>query len=62
MHRAPAASTASAMTITPRFLCVASIAAPTGVCTASPSHPPSAVTRPTSAWLQCCCVTRKTFR
>ena len=46
----------------PRLAWVSSIAAPIGVCTASPSRPPIVVTRPTSDWLQCCCVTRKTLR
>jgi hypothetical protein len=41
---------------------VESIAAPIGVCRMRPSKPSSVVTGPTADWLQCCCVTRKTFR
>jgi hypothetical protein len=52
----------SASTITPRLKRVSSIAAPIGVCAASASRPPSEVTSPTSDWLQCCWVTRKTLR
>ena len=48
--------------LTPRFARVSSIAAPIGVWTASPSRPPTIVTMPTSDWLQCCRVTRKTLR
>ena len=62
MTTAPTASTASARTITPRLARVSSIAAPIGVWTASPSRPPTVVTNPTSDWLQCCWVTRKTLR
>ncbi len=59
---APADITASARTMAPRLERVTSIAAPIGVCTDSPSKPLTVVTIPTSAWLQCCWVTRKTFR
>ena len=62
MMTAMTASTASARMIAPRFARVSSIAAPIGVCTASPSNPPRVVTSPTSDWLQCCWVTRNTLR
>ena len=62
MTMAPMASTASARTITPRLARVSSIAAPIGVWTERPSRPPTVVTKPTSDWLQCCWVTRNTFR
>jgi hypothetical protein len=56
------ANTASARTMTPRLARVSSIAAPIGVWTAMPSRPLIVVTNPTSDWLQCCWVTRKTLR
>ena len=59
---APRAGATRANTMTPRFAGVASIAAPAGVCAASPINPPTAVTAPTEDWLQPCCVTRKTLR
>ena len=59
---APAASTASANTTAARLDRVASMAAPIGVCAARPSRPPIVVTQPTSVWLQCRWVTRKTLR
>ncbi len=62
MATAPAASTASARTMTPRLERVSSMAAPMGVCAARPSRLLTVVTRPTRDWLQCCCVTRKTFK
>jgi hypothetical protein len=59
---APTPGTASARTIAPRLARVSSIAAPIGVCAASPSRPPIVVTNPTSDRLQCCRVTRNTLR
>src|SRR6185437_14030428 len=47
---------------TPRFARVASIAAPIGVCAASPVRLLTVVISPTEDWLHCCCVTRKTLR
>ena len=62
MMTAPMPSTPSARTIAPRLARVASIAAPIGVWTASPSSPLIVVTTPTWDWLQCCWVTRNTLR
>jgi hypothetical protein len=59
---APAASAASAATTSARLARVASINPPVGVWTARPKSPPTVVTNPTASWLQCCWVTRKTFK
>jgi hypothetical protein len=48
-------------TIMPRLARVTSIAAPIGVWNAIPSNPLPVVTSPTSVWLQCWSVTRKTL-
>src|SRR3984957_15239275 len=60
--RAPIANTISARTTAPRLRPVASMAAPAGVCAARPRSPLIVVTQPTSVWLQCCWVIRKTLR
>ena len=62
MTIAPNASTARDRMMMPRLDRVMSIVAPMGVCTQRPSKPPTVVTSPTSDWLQCCWVTRSTFR
>jgi hypothetical protein len=48
-------------TMTARVARVTSMAAPIGVCSAMPSRPLPVVTSPTSVWVQCWPVTRKTL-
>ena len=62
MAVAPIASTTSARMIRLLLARVSSIAAPIGVWTERPSRPLTVVTKPTSDWLHCCWVTKKTFR
>lgn len=56
------ASAAAAATRTARFLVIASIAAPMGVCVARAARPPTVVTTPTADWLHPCRVSRNTLR